>query len=119
MAIEVNKNKEFEEQKEIKLATDFVSNSYKRININFQDKQEDNTFNIFYSDLENLNKNIRLKNKYKQLEYLTDIKTKENEEYHFLNNSLGKNYFNQNENKQDKKTLFSKNQKNIQNHFET
>ena len=51
MAIEVNKNKEFEEQKEIKLATDFVSNSYKRINIIFQYKKEDNTFNIFYSDL--------------------------------------------------------------------
>lgn len=119
MTIEVNTNKELEKQNEIETENKFVSSSYKKININFHDKKEGKTVDINYSNLKNLEKNIRLKNKYKQLEYLTDIKTKENEEYHFLNNSLGKNYFNQNENKQDKKTLFSKNQKNIQNHFET
>ena len=63
MTIEVNTNKELEKQNEIETENKFVSSSYKKININFHDKKEGKTVDINYSNLKNLEKNIRLKNK--------------------------------------------------------
>ena len=118
MTIKVNTNKELDKQELDTLDFELKKEDYKKINVNFLNNEVKNElFNINFSNFE---KYIKLKNKYKQLEYLTNINTQKNEEYHFLNHSFGKNYLSNNDNKtqQSKKTLFSKNQISS-NHFES
>lgn len=110
MTIKVNTNKELDKQELDTLDFELKKEDYKKINVNFLNNEVKNElFNINFSNFE---KYIKLKNKYKQFEYLTNINTQKNEEYHFLNHSFGKNYLSNNDNKtqQSKKTLFSKNQ---------